>query len=169
MKTYVPHPRYGDVPMHQQRIYTDDDIRSSYWLYRSVTFFKQSAIPADISKQNYTTSPRRLYVDIEVRCVDCDRDFIFYALEQKYWYEELGFYIDADCTKCIDCRNKDKKIREQKARYEELITKKERTTTEIKELKDIAFELSKLDYLKNKSKLAQVLNMKGFSSINNVQ
>jgi len=160
IKIYVTHPRYGNVPMHQQRIYSDDDIKNSYWGYKFVTFFRESAILADISKQNYTTFPRGLYVDIEMRCVECNREFIFYALEQKYWYEILGFYIDTDCTKCIDCRNNEKKIKEKKSKYEVLITKKGRTLLEIKELKEISFELFEIGYLKNKGNLAQILNMK---------
>lgn len=159
-KIYVSHPRYGNAPMHQQRRYTDDDIKNSYWYYKFVTFFRNSAISADISKQNYTTCPRRLYVDIEKSCLECGRAFIFYALEQRYWYEELKFYIDADCRTCIDCRNKEKKVKEKTIRYEELILMKNRTIREIKELKNIASELSEIGYLKNKSKLAQILNMR---------
>ena len=159
-KTYVTHPRYGKIPMFHGRGFTEDDITNSYWFYKHVIFFKHSAIVADISKQNYTTCPRKLYVDIEKRCMECDREFIFYALEQRYWYEELGFYVDADCTKCINCRNKEKYLKKKKEIYDELITKRNRTLLEIKELKNIAFELSEMGFFKNKSKLAQILNMK---------
>ena len=157
---YVRHPRYGNDSIHKGNSFSKDDIKSSYWYYKFVKFFPKSAIVADISKQDYTTFPRRLYVDIEQQCVECNRAFIFYALEQQYWYEKLKFYIDADCKKCIECRNKEKKLKQSKAKYDKLITTKNRTITEIKELKSIALELSEMGLLRNRNKLAQILNMK---------
>jgi len=80
--------------------------------------------------------------------------------KQKYWYEVLGFYIDVDCVKCIECRKAEQKIKEKALRYEELIKKKNRTNREIKDLKYVAYALYEIGYLKNKSKMAQILKLK---------
>ena len=37
--------------------------------------------------------------------------FCIFAQEQKYWYEDLGLYVDADCINCFACR---KEIRKNK-------------------------------------------------------
>lgn len=159
-KIYVPHPRYGTHPMNNHEVHSDAEIERAYWHYSYETYFRQSAIVADVSKQNHSGFPRELYVDIEKTCTICGRAFIFFAKEQQYWYEVLGFYIDTDCVKCIECRNKEKKIKEKALRYEELIKKKNRTHRDIKDLKYVAYDLYEVGYLKNKSKLAQILKLK---------
>ena len=55
-------------------------------------YFPESAIPADESRQNYSVIPRLCYVDELRRCRKCDRDFIFFAREQHFWYEVLRFW-----------------------------------------------------------------------------
>jgi len=160
IKAYVPHPRFGNKPMNNAGVHSDEKVKQSYWQYSYEKFFRQSAIVADISKQNHSGYPRKLYVDIEKRCITCSRDFIFFAKEQQYWYEVLGFYIDLDCIKCIECRKAEHKIKEKALRYEELIKKKNRTNRELKDLKYVAYDLYEIGYLKNKSKLAQILKLK---------
>jgi len=159
-KSYLTHPRYGNSPMKNGYKYTLEEINKSFWRYSYVKVFPASAISADISKQNHSGFPREIYVDMEAICKRCHSKFLFFALEQKYWYEVLRFYVDADCTKCIECRKLERKIKEKALRYEELIKKKEKTKREIKDLKYVAYDLYELGYLKNKSKLEQILKMK---------
>lgn len=159
-KSYINHPKYGNKPMNNSGVYSHAKVLNSYWRYSHEKFFRKSAIPADISKQNHSGFPRRLYVDVEKVCIVCHSKFIFFAKEQQYWFEVLGFYIDADCTKCIECRKEEKKIKEKALRYEELIKNKNRNKGDIKDLKYVACDLYEIGYLKNKSKLAQILNLK---------
>jgi len=159
-KSYINHSRYGKVSMNNGYKYSLEEVHNSFWLYSYVTVFPKSTIPADTSKQRYCVFPRKLYVDIEKICKKCHGKFLFFALEQKYWYEVLGFYIDVDCVKCIECRKAEQKIKEKALRYEELIKNKNRTNREIKDLKYIAYDLYEIGYFKNKSKLAQILNLK---------
>ncbi|MFN9541417.1 MAG: zinc-ribbon domain containing protein, partial [Planctomycetota bacterium] len=49
-----------------------------------------SAVRADVSRQNYSVCPRYWYVDATFRCSRCSETFKFTAAEQKRWYEELG-------------------------------------------------------------------------------
>jgi tetratricopeptide (TPR) repeat protein len=48
--------------------------------------------------------PRYFYVDLPFTCVQCDRPFVFRAVEQKLWYETLGFHFNARATRCLQCR-----------------------------------------------------------------
>jgi hypothetical protein len=46
-----------------------------------------SAIRADTSRQDFTVAPRHWYIDAIFRCVRCDGEFDFTAVEQRSWYE----------------------------------------------------------------------------------
>jgi hypothetical protein len=150
---YVNHPRYGDKPIKSGISFSREIIERSYWRYSSLKYFPESVIEANVENQNYTIYPRQLYVDIEAQCETCKRAFIFFALEQKHWFEELGFYVDAHCIHCIECRKKDQEIRLLNKRYQSLISKNDRTNQEAGELKNIALELYQLGYIRNINKI----------------
>ncbi len=152
-KEYVTHPRYGSKPSKSDFIYSEYEILNSYWGYDKNFIFPESAIKADINKQNYSTFPREMYVDIEKQCIQCKRWFIFYAVEQKFWYEILKLYIDVDCIKCIDCRKKEQSIKQKLHDYEMLLRNKNRTEKDNKNLKNIALELFQLGYIRDKRKI----------------
>lgn len=71
-----------------------------------------SAVRADVANQNYTMVPRYWYVDATMRCDRCGYRFLFSAVEQKAWYEDYGFYVDAFPKHCRDCR---RELRDLKA------------------------------------------------------
>lgn len=77
-----------------------------------------TAILADPSKQTRATIPVTHYFDLERICLDCRRRFIFFAEEQKYWYEELGFGLESDCIRCTDCRKRQQEVARLRRRYE---------------------------------------------------
>ena len=119
-RDYVMHPRYGCKPRYSGSQLTAESAASAHWSFDSASVFPETAISADASQQNFTLCPRRLYVDVERQCMQCDRWFIFFAEEQKYWFEVLKFYVDADCTKCIDCRKAEQQVRLMLKRYQTL-------------------------------------------------
>jgi len=121
LQNLVPHPRYGSCPVPSGCKASRKEIRRSYWSYATETIFPESAIPAEVARQNYTVFPRRYYVDILKQCQTCGRSFIFFAREQQHWYEVLGFYIDADCVHCPECRRTDQQLRRRFRRYSENI------------------------------------------------
>jgi hypothetical protein len=151
--TFVQHPRYGANPIPSGVKVTADEIERSHWRYKHETYFPDTAIMADVTKQNYCIYPRKMYVDIAEVCNVCHRPFIFFAKEQQYWFEELGFWIDAHCTRCIDCRKKDQEIRFMQKRYQSLIGIEPRTEQQNKELKEIAMELYQLGYIRDIQKI----------------
>jgi hypothetical protein len=155
-REYVNHPRYGNQPMHSDFSASIEEIMAAHWSYDERSIFPDSAIKADINKQNYSVFPRTIYVDIEKQCVQCNRWFIFFAEEQKYWYETLEFYIDADCIKCIDCRKKEQSIKHMMLEYEKLVISKNRSHGETKKLKNIALELYQLGYIRDRNKIDKI-------------
>lgn len=152
-RNFVSHPRFGERPIPSGHEYSAAEVEQSFWLYSSVKYFIDTVIPADITKQNYSTFPRTLYVDIEEQCQICHRPFLFFAKEQKHWFEELRFYVDAHCKRCIDCRKKDQEVRRMQVTYEKLLSMNNRTRYETATLKNIALELFQLGYIKDKSKI----------------
>ncbi|MGH1541328.1 MAG: zinc-ribbon domain containing protein [Arenicella sp.] len=152
-RNYVDHPRFGKQPIYSGARYTEDEIRSAHWRYRDESFFPETAIRADTTKQNISMSAITIYVDIEKQCRDCNRWFLFFAQEQKFWFEELQFYVDVTCVKCIECRKKEQSIKHRMHQYEALVKNENRTAKETLELKQLALELFQLGYIKNKHKL----------------
>ena len=150
---YVKHPRFGSNPIPSGCNFSSYDIERAHWRYSDLKYFPETAIPANTEKQNYSIYPRSIYVDIEVKCEVCKRPFIFFAREQQYWFEGLGFWVDAHCTKCPDCRKKDQEIKSMQINYQKLVSKKDRTESENKQLKQVALELYQLGFIKDTSKV----------------
>lgn len=143
---YVEHPRYGtaprftgldadmgsmDVHLHYRlRTYTRpmlEAFRRGGWEIPQIgdddpKLIPSTAIAADLTRQTPATVPVSHYYDEERRCKDCHRLFAFFAEEQKYWYEELHFPIDADCVRCYPCRLRQQDLQKTKRVYEELLT-----------------------------------------------
>jgi hypothetical protein len=85
-----------------------------------------TAIKAEPGSQNFPTLPVSHYFDVERVCRDCRRPFIFFAEEQKYWYETLKFPLDSDCVRCPECRKTERFLARTRATYEQLAGIKER-------------------------------------------
>ncbi|MDB6075450.1 MAG: hypothetical protein JWO89_3090 [Verrucomicrobiaceae bacterium] len=142
---YVDHPRYGSAPRFTG---VDADLHSAdvKLRYRTLVynhpmraFMKRyghgipvpdettpviipgTAIVADLSKQAPATVHVTHYYDEEHRCEDCGRLFLFFAEEQRFWYEERQFPLDADCRRCYPCRRKLQDIEQIKRQYEVLM------------------------------------------------
>ncbi len=76
----------------------------------------ESAIKADITRQDYCSYPRHWYIDATFRCDRCEELFCFSAAEQKAWYEDYGIYVDSCPRHCRECR---KELRDLKALQQE--------------------------------------------------
>ena len=143
---HVDHPRYGRSPRHTG---LDPDPNAIdvqlHWNTRIVsthalTYLKRqfgdwpppwhsaagarvipgTAIEADVSRQTAATIPVTHYYDLEKVCRDCGRHFLFFAEEQKFWYEELQLPLEADAVRCVECRRQVRVFADQKKRYEHL-------------------------------------------------
>jgi hypothetical protein len=138
---YVPHPRYGDQPRvtglnvdkRSSGVYfkcwSADELEK--WRMKGSLYaigadqigflIPGTAVVADPSKQHGSCMLNTHYYDIEKKCRDCGLPFIFYAQEQRHWYEELEFPVDADCVRCYPCRRATQDIDRTVRSYEGLM------------------------------------------------
>jgi hypothetical protein len=138
---YVYHPRYGRYP-HITGLNPDT-------LFGGDVFIRglkneripNTAIKADVTKQSPATIATTHYFDLSRTCRDCGKPFIFFAQEQKHWYEELGFGLDSDCIRCVPCRKRQQGIAHTRERYEELFHVENRTTDQNLEMADCSLSL----------------------------
>lgn len=155
----VQHPKYGDTVVTTPWATTREVILASYWGYHRETFFPESAIPANIQKQSPITMPRRYYVDILKQCRDCGLSFLFFAREQQYWYEELGFYIDSDCVRCPVCRKSEQHLRQAFGRYSELVGRTDLSDSELSTLVEDTTTIYEADLLRDEQRLRTIKNL----------
>jgi hypothetical protein len=137
-REFVTHPRYGQEPRITGLNPEADDAGRVvlHWHSPNDSRIPNTAIPADLSRQSPATVPVTHYFDARRQCRDCGRPFIFFAAEQQYWYEELGFGLDSDCVRCIVCRKKQQGTALKRERYEELFHVANRTAEQDLEMAD---------------------------------
>jgi hypothetical protein len=77
------------------------------------------ALPADQAKllhdNTYGERPR-FYVDKPFTCVDCGKEDVWTAADQKWWYEEAKGKIATRANRCLTCRRKRRLRRSQERR-----------------------------------------------------
>ena len=120
-QNFAEHPRYGKRPRITGLNPTTDDLKVFiHWHSPESCRIPGTAINADLTKQAQATIPVTHYFEVKRSCRECDRPFIFFAEEQKHWYEELGFGLDSDCVRCPLCRKRQQGLARKRERYEEL-------------------------------------------------
>lgn len=135
---FVDHPRYGRSPRFTGLNPIEDLTRGIYfgWHSRPGERISETAIAANTDRQPGATVPFTHYFDLKRKCRDCGRNFIFFADEQRHWYETLHFYLGADCVRCIDCRVIERDTKRLRERYEMILSQTERSDRD-------GFELAK--------------------------
>ncbi len=129
---FVEHPRYGRGP-RLTGLNPETDYGGNiflHWHSPKESRISNTAIVADISRQTPATVPVTHYFDVSRKCRDCGRAFIFFADEQRHWYEELGFPLESDCVRCFPCRKREHGIALARERYEELFHVPDKTAEE---------------------------------------
>ena len=104
---------------------------------------------ANGSKQNWVAGANsyayglsiRYYFDSRRICRDCKRPFLFYAEEQKHWYEKLGIPLEINCIRCTPCRRKFRGANRARKRYSELLAVSKPSSPELMELVSISLDL----------------------------
>lgn len=142
-RSYVEHPRYGREPQFTGLNPAEDyDGRVFFhWHSPEKVRIANTAVSADLARQSPATIPVTHYFDVRRQCRDCDRPFIFFAQEQKHWYEELGFPLEADCLRCVPCRKNQQGLALKRERYEELFHVAERSLDQNLEFADCCLSL----------------------------
>jgi Probable zinc-ribbon domain len=168
-REFVDHPRYGRRPnrtgrnpgpfdrgvrlmreaytveefVAEHRALTGEVIKAK-WLEQyllSSCRVPFTAIVADPARQQGSEKGITHYFDLEMRCKGCKRQFIFFAEEQKYWFEELGFNMLVRCENCCECRQKKRGHARQRARYEALHQLEDRSAEQNLELAELCLAL----------------------------
>ncbi|MCA9089673.1 MAG: zinc-ribbon domain containing protein [Planctomycetaceae bacterium] len=112
---------------------------NAYW--KETRRIPNTAVPADLSRQSPATVAVTHYFDLERECRDCRRPFIFFALEQKFWYEQLGFPLESDCVRCFECRRKQQGLAQQREVYELLFHVRDKTDQQTLDMADACLNL----------------------------
>lgn len=104
-----------------------------FWAHLRLDF--ASAVKADTSRQNFTVCPRHWYLDATFACTRCGREFLFSTEEQRYWYEELRFYVDSHPRQCQECRSELRKLKALRQEYDREIANalRRESSSELKE------------------------------------
>lgn len=156
---YVEHPRYGKGPRYTV---LNPESGDSEALSRAHTggSIPYTEILADPELQADSLNPVTYYCDLDRLCRDCGRSFIFFAEEQRYWYETLKFKLPAGCVRCIECRKKRQKAARLRERYQHLSRRIERTDHETLEMAESCLILIETgEFTHNKlSRVRELLN-----------
>ncbi len=155
---YVPHPRYGTEPIPSGYKVDADTIRRGHWRLSDDRIFPETVLPANTENQNYALYPRKYYVDIERICRTCHRPFLFFAKEQRYWFETLRFFVDADCVFCPQCRRASRAIQRRLRRYSDLYANPAPSRKDLMFMVDDAVFLVEHGVLKNLSNVGAMKN-----------
>ncbi len=113
-------------------------------------------IPGDTSKQHATDAVYAFYdsyTDELLQCERCLRYHYFFAEEKKYWYEELGFWVDAKCIHCVECRRMTHKLKDLQHEYENLQKLNNASVEQIKRFRVVAKTLIKIGLMKDVRKV----------------
>jgi Probable zinc-ribbon domain len=128
---YVEHPRFGRGPRLTGLNPDDTDgTVVCHWHSPPGVRVPSTAIAADVTKQRAATLPVTHYFDARRVCRKCERPFLFFAEEQRFWYEELGFPLEADALECVSCRRDERRLRAMREEYESLLVSPSRTDAE---------------------------------------
>jgi hypothetical protein len=100
-----------------------------------------TAVEADLARQTRATVSVTHYYDLDSFCSDCQQRFIFFAEEQKYWYEDLGIPLEAQADRCSPCRKRRQNIARIRRRYEELLPLDSKSVEETLEMADCCLTL----------------------------
>lgn len=158
----IAHPQFGAKPHKSEYVISEAELLHDFLELETdyATIFPQSAIPADAEKQNRKGySSREWYVDELKKCIDCAQYFIFFAVEQKYWAEDLHYFVRATAVRCPQCRLEDREVRDASKRYGDLVGRNELQDDELKELIEATIVLCREGAFRHSQKVYTVRKM----------
>jgi hypothetical protein len=129
---FVSNPRFGQGPRRTSLDPINPPDRSVFLHWHSGPGVRVAgtAVAADRARQSPATVAVTHYFDARRVCRACRRPFLFYAEEQKHWYEELHFPLEADCLECVPCRKAEQRLQAAQRRYASLLAQPARSEVE---------------------------------------
>lgn len=113
---FLEHPLFGKIPLvlRPVTVYTVEGSYEVMALNYDLDYtpkLPRGAVRGNVHLQNscFDLSPRTycpmyFYVNESMTCVQCEKDFVFSAQEQKYWHETLKLLVGP--VRCRDCRRR---------------------------------------------------------------
>jgi hypothetical protein len=104
--------------------------------------------------------PFEFYFDRVMTCDGCGKQFLFFAQEQKYWYETRQFILYSRPRCCAPCRRVVRQAKGLKERYDKLLAVQPKSVSQLLELAEICLQLMELGSFTAKKTdfVRQVLN-----------
>jgi hypothetical protein len=128
---YVPHPRYGSAPRFTSRKVVD--CHSEWAEAKRVPFIPGTAVKATPSRQRSMSwnghHEVHFYVDEVRKCRTCRREYLFFADEQRFWYDILSIPMEVHPVRCARCRKADRQAKRMPREYRELLAMPETSRT----------------------------------------
>ena len=128
---YVTHPRYGSAPRLTSR--KVEASHSEWARVKRLPFIPGTAVKATPSRQRSMSwngcQEVHFYVDEVRRCRTCRRACLFFADEQRFWYEVLSIPMEVHPVRCARCRRADRQAKRMQREYQELLALPEATRT----------------------------------------
>lgn len=120
---FVEHPRFGKGPRGTglDPANTPDGSVFLHWHSGPDVRVPGTAIAAATAEQLPATVQVTHYFDAKRICRKCRRPFLFFAEEQKHWYEVLKFPLEADCLECVPCRKEEQHLHRAQREYAALL------------------------------------------------
>jgi len=156
----APHPRARQLAARargQASRLSNDEIRARTW-QMSGAIVPGTALIADATRQRYSWYPRVLYADVLKYCATCARPFLFYAKEQRFWFETLQLPVDVDCRHCAPCRKHLHRVKACLARYATALHAPRLDAKDMKMFVDDALFLFEQGRLRNIARLGAIKN-----------
>ncbi|MDX2199271.1 MAG: zinc-ribbon domain containing protein [Phycisphaerae bacterium] len=158
----VPHPRYGSTPHCSGQVASSSELLDRHWSARGKIAFRRSAIRATDDNTFRGYSKRLWYVDELHQCCDCGGLYIFFAVEQQYWYETLQFYAGSQSRRCPPCRAAIRSgIRDSTARrqyYSSIVSRPDLDEKQLVELASCAIDMLRRGELAPSQKLNELVH-----------
>lgn len=143
---FVEHPRFGRRPRITglnpvKNLTPGEGFVYPHWHSPTSCRIPNTAIVADPARQPPSTLAPTHYFDVKRECRICHRPFIFFAEEQRHWYEALKFPLEADCRECPPCRKGQQAVARKRERYDELFHMEKRKDEENIEMAECCLAL----------------------------
>lgn len=116
---FVEHPRFGKGPRLTglDPVNAPDGSVFLHWHSGPGVRIPGTAVVAHLPSQSPATISVTHYFDAKRVCRACGQRFLFFAQEQKHWYEDLKFPLEADCLDCLPCRKQEQQLQVAQRRY----------------------------------------------------
>ena len=165
---FVDHPRYGKSPIISGFYLEEHEIP---YFYRKRNHVNGTAVKADLGKQHRGMVHTDYYLDLIKDCPSCNKKFILFAQEQKYWYEDLQFMFPyTHKVKCTTCR---RVVHEHKnhikifSKYKHKLDTDILESNELTELIESAIHLKQEKYFENQDFINRLINLAIEKQLNN--